>query len=132
MQALCQLDIQGEDGLGTLAGFFNENADDAIVAQLADEWARKTWDNLCRCDELIQSATLRWQVSRLCQVDRSILRLGTYQLEFCPDIPSKVIINEAIELAKKFSSETAPGFVNGVLDAVSRKIEQQKKEKCER
>jgi N utilization substance protein B len=55
------------------------------------------------------------------QVDRAILRLSVYQLKFCADIPPKVTINEAIELAKKYSTEAAPSFVNGVLDAVLKK-----------
>ena len=53
-------------------------------------------------------------------VDRSILRLGAYQILFCPDIPEKVSINEAIELAKKYGGVQSPRFVNGVLDAVFR------------
>ena len=56
-------------------------------------------------------------------VDKSILRLSVYQLKFCSDIPPKVVINEAIELAKKYSTDKSPGFVNGVLDAVLKKIE---------
>jgi len=66
---------------------------------------------------------VKWELSRLSQVDRCILRLGAYQLKFCPDMPAKVAINEAIELAKKFSSETSSGFVNGVLDAILKKVE---------
>ena len=62
------------------------------------------------------------QMSRLSQVDRSILRLSAYQLKFCDDIPGKVVINEAIELAKKYSSKQSPGFVNGVLDAILRRL----------
>jgi N utilization substance protein B len=60
---------------------------------------------------------------RLSPVDKSILRLSVYQLKFCTDIPPKVVINEAIELAKKYSTDKSPAFVNGVLDAVLRKIE---------
>jgi len=54
-------------------------------------------------------------------VDRSILRLSVYQLNFCADIPAKVVINEAIELAKKYSTDKSSAFVNGVLDAVLKK-----------
>jgi N utilization substance protein B len=61
-------------------------------------------------------------MSRLSQVDRSILRLSTYQLKFCDDIPDKVVINEAIELAKKYSGAQSPKFVNGVLDAIMRRL----------
>ena len=58
------------------------------------------------------------KLSRLSMVDRSILRLGVYQILYCPDIPDKVSINEAIELAKKYSGVQSPRFVNGVLDAI--------------
>jgi len=51
------------------------------------------------------------------------LRLSVYQLRFCPDIPPKVVINEAIELAKKYSTDKSPAFVNGVLDAVLKKLQ---------
>ena len=82
-----------------------------------------TWANIDACDGLIMKAAVKWQMSRLSGVDRSILRLSAYQLGFCRDIPGKVVINEAIELAKKYSSDQAPRFVNGVLDAVLRGIE---------
>ena len=122
IQALHQLDTQGSDALAGMDMFFNENCDSQEVRNLADGWARGAWANVELCDGLIQSAAIKWQMSRLCQVDRSILRLGAYQLKFCSDIPGKVVINEAIELAKKYSSEQSPGFVNGVLDAILRKL----------
>jgi transcription antitermination factor NusB len=93
------------------------------VRQLARQWARAAWENIAVCDELILGSSLKWQVARLSQVDRSILRLSVYQLKFCLDIPPKVVINEAIELAKKYSTEAAPSFVNGVLDAVLKKLD---------
>ena len=61
-------------------------------------------------------------MSRLSPVDKSILRLSVYQLKCCTDIPPKVVINEAIEMGKKFSSEKSSGFINGVLDAVLKKL----------
>ena len=99
---------------------FSQAEGDDFVRTLALEWTKGAWDHLEACDEWITSAVLRWQFSRLSPVDRSILRLSVYQLRFCRDIPPKVVINEAIELAKKFSGEKSPGFVNGVLDAVLR------------
>ena len=122
MQALYQLDIQGDDVLAGLDMFFRENSQDDKVLELADDWTRSAWEKVGICDKIIESAALKWQMSRLCQVDRSILRLAAYQLKFCSDIPGKVVINEAIELAKKYSGEQSPGFVNGVLDAILRKL----------
>ncbi len=122
MQALYQLDVQGPDLLELLGQFFVENESDDSVRRLAWDWTKGTWENLARCDELIADSTIKWQISRLSLVDKSILRLSVYQLRFCPDVPPRVVINEAIELAKKFSSDKSPSFVNGVLDAVLRKL----------
>ncbi|MBN1788767.1 MAG: transcription antitermination factor NusB [Sedimentisphaerales bacterium] len=122
MQAACQLDVQGESALEMLSGFFAENSDDKNVRELAEKWSKGLWETRAECDDLIVAAAAKWELARLNQVDRSILRLGTYQLKYCSDIPAKVIINEAIELAKKFSGESSPGFVNGVLDAIYRKL----------
>jgi transcription antitermination factor NusB len=121
MQALYQLDVQGDDILGHLEKFFLESDTDNFVRKLASDWTKGTWDNLKQCDELIASSTIKWEFARLSPVDRSILRLSVFQLKFCPDIPAKVIINEAIELAKKFSTDKSPAFVNGVLDAILKK-----------
>jgi transcription antitermination factor NusB len=121
MQGLYQLDVQGPEVLGELGRFFAEADDNDFVRKLASDWTTGTWENVALCDEAIEEATIRWQFTRLATVDRSILRLAVYQLKFCPDIPPKVVINEAIELAKKYSTEKSSAFVNGVLDAVLRK-----------
>ena len=118
MQALCQLDVQGEDVMEMLGLFFREQTNDDLTLRLAEEWTRGVWQLVDECDRIIVQATLRWKLSRLSHVDRAILRLAVYQLRHCPDIPCKVVINEAIEIAKKYSSEQAPRFINGVLDAV--------------
>jgi N utilization substance protein B len=123
MQALFQLDVQGAELLGRpMEEFFAENESDQRTRHLADEWTRGAWSHLSACDQRIVAATIRWQFSRLSPVDRSILRLSVYQLMHCPDIPPKVVINEAIELAKKYSTEKSGPFVNGVLDAVLKKL----------
>ena len=122
VQSLCQLDVQGSDALALLDRFFKESGANDSVRKLAQNWTKGTWENLQQCDKLIAASVTRWELNRLSIVDRSILRLAVYQLKFCPDIPPKVVINEAIELAKKFSSEKAPAFVNGVLDAIYKKL----------
>lgn len=128
MQALYQLDVQGSDLLEFLGRFFVENEPDDLARELASHWTKGAWENLAQCDELIVGSTIKWQLSRLTLVDKSILRLAVYQLRFCPDVPPRVVINEAIELAKKFSSDKSPSFVNGVLDAVLRKLKTESKD----
>ena len=122
MQALYQIDVQGAGIFENMKLFFHEFEKDLVTNQLAWEWTTGTWDNLKQCDELIIASTIKWQFARLSPVDKSILRLSVYQLKFCLDIPPKVVINEAIELAKKFSTDKSPAFVNGVLDAILKKI----------
>jgi transcription antitermination factor NusB len=129
MQALFQLDVQGPSLLPDLDDFFRENAPDELtVRTLASDWTRGAWANLPACDDLITAAAIKWKLSRLSQVDKSILRLSVYHLKFCGDIPPKVTINEAIELAKKFGTDKSPSFVNGVLDGVLRKMQEVKQE----
>jgi transcription antitermination factor NusB len=123
MQALYQLDVQGPEVFDVLGQFFAEAEPDETVRQQASSWTRGTWDHVKQCDERITASTIKWQFRRLSPVDKSILRLSVYQLKFCPDIPPKVVINEAIELAKKYSTDKSPAFVNGVLDAVLKKLQ---------
>ncbi|MDH7598932.1 MAG: transcription antitermination factor NusB [Sedimentisphaerales bacterium] len=123
MQALYQLEVQGSDLLYRLPNEFLAYAsDDPMVRQLAWDWIRGTWEHLEECDAWISHAVIHWQISRLAPVDRSILRLAVYQLRFCQDIPPKVAINEAIELAKRFGGDKSPAFVNGVLDAILKRF----------
>ena len=121
IQGLYQLDVQGSDLLEHLGQFFTEADGDDFVRKLASDWTTGTWENLAQCDEIITASTIKWQFKRLSSVDKSILRLAVYQLKFCLDIPPKVVINEAIELAKKFGGDKSSAFVNGVLDAVLKK-----------
>jgi transcription antitermination factor NusB len=121
MQALCQLDVQGASVLVELNDFFTENEPDLAIRKLASDWTKATWENVADCDKLITEAAIKWKLTRLSMVDRSIIRLAVYHLKFCTDIPPKVTINEAIELAKIFGSDKSPGFVNGVLDGILKK-----------
>lgn len=122
MQALYQLDVQGPDFIGQLDLFINDFADDDLVKKLARQWSYGTYESLVACDALISAAAIKWDMSRLSPVDKAILRLAAYQMKFCEDIPRKVVINEAIEIAKTFSGQQSPRFVNGVLDAILRNI----------
>ncbi len=73
-------------------------------------------------DELIKKNVQHWDFSRIAVVDKNILRIGICELLYLDDIPVKVSLDEAIELAKKYSSEDSGSFVNGVLDAIAKKI----------
>ena len=90
-----------------------------FATQLADGVAERTGE----LDPLIAEAAEHWRIERMNVLDRLILRMAIYELLHEPDIPAKVIINEALELARTFSGDDAVRFVNGVLDAVRRKLQ---------
>jgi len=125
MQSLFQLDVQGNDFLDRMNKFIREQGEDDMTCSMAFEWATGAWENVAVCDGLITTAAGKWDLSRMSSVDRSILRLGAFQLKFCADIPGKVVINEAIEIAKKYSGAQSPRFVNGVLDAILKRVNEE-------
>jgi len=73
-------------------------------------------------DTYIQKYVSRWKLERLSPVDRNILRLSIFEMLRLPDVPKEVAIDEAVELAKKYSSEKAAGFVNGILDGIRKEL----------
>jgi N utilization substance protein B len=70
-------------------------------------------------DAKIRSVSKHWRLERMSRVDRNIIRLATYELMYMADIPRRVTLNEAVELAKRFGNEESPAFVNGVLDRIA-------------
>jgi len=72
-----------------------------------------------KVDELIRAVSQHWRLERMTRVDRNVLRVGTWELLRCEDIPRRVTLNESIELAKRFGTETSAAFVNGVLDRIA-------------
>ena len=91
-----------------------------------DEFVKRVffgaYENSAVIDSLIEKNTVGWKMERVSPVSRAILRLATYEIMFEDDIPGKVSINEAIELAKKYDDEKTYGFVNGVLNAVAKEL----------
>jgi N utilization substance protein B len=73
-------------------------------------------DHRARIDALISEAAENWRLDRMAAIDRNILRLGAYEIMFCPEVPARVAINEALELAKRYSTAQSSRFVNGILD----------------
>src|SRR4051812_27730444 len=72
--------------------------------------------NRPRIDALISEVAENWRLDRMAAIDRNILRLGAFEMLFCPDVPTKVAINESLELAKRYSTAQSSRFVNGILD----------------
>jgi len=75
-----------------------------------------------RIDALLQAAAVGWDVARMAMVDRAVLRMATWELLERPDVPTAVVLDEAVELAKRFSTDHSGSFVNGVLATVARRV----------
>lgn len=101
----------------------DEDADvPASLREFADRIVRGTLDRQSEIDRLLSSHAQNWRIERMTVIDRLVLRMAVYEMLAETDTPSKVIINEAIELARSFSGDEAVGFVNGVLDAVRKEL----------
>jgi N utilization substance protein B len=97
---------------------------DAERDALAETLVRGTAREIARIDQLIADHASNWRLERLAVVDRLVLRLAIHELLSHPDTPPAVVIDEALELARAFSTEQAVPFVNGVLDAVRRTLQE--------
>ena len=92
---------------------------DATAQTFARELVAAASDSSAKLDELIATASKNWLIDRMSRVDRNILRLGACELVAFRDVPVKVVINEAVELAKRFGTAESSAFVNGVLDRIA-------------
>jgi N utilization substance protein B len=94
----------------------------AEVVAFAEALVRGTVENLAEIDGIIQRASRNWRLERMARVDRNVLRLATYELAHAPEVPAKVVINEAIEVAKRYGAAESAAFVNGLLDRISQEL----------
>jgi transcription antitermination factor NusB len=121
LQVLYQLDITAGDCEAALKNFWEGREEENIDPELKDFTAslvKGAMDNMKAIDEKISGFAENWQLKRMAVVDRNILRMSGYELLFRDDIPPKVAINEAVELAKKYSGPEAGKFVNAILDKI--------------
>ena len=121
-QMLYQWDITREP-MDRVAGLFWQVRTATPEAKtMAERLARGGQADVASLDEVITAASTNWRFERIAAVDRNILRIAAYELMKEPQTPSSVIIDEAVEMAKRFGEADSPPFVNGVLDAVMRKV----------
>ena len=122
LQFLYGYDLNRKDLDETLSDFWNVNRAPDKVRRFAGELIRGTIEQLDRVDGIIADHARNWRLDRIALVDKNILRLSIYELKFRDDIPPLVSINEAVEIAKKFSTVQSGQFVNGILDQVRQEI----------
>ena len=119
LKILYQADITKRDVALVSEGFWNaEESVDKEVKEFSHRLAVGVGKNMQAIDEMISKYATNWQLKRMAIIDRNVLRLGAFELLFAPDIPPKVTINEAVELAKKYGDLESSKFVNGILDKI--------------
>lgn len=121
LQLLYQLDITHEAFEQATRTFWQMDANSDCsdeVRLFAEELVKGVLANMKAVDDIITRYATNWELDRMAVVDRNILRLSAYELMMRTDIPPKVSINEAVELAKKYSGIQASKFVNGILDKI--------------
>ncbi len=127
LQMLYQVEITRGNWQETLESFWQSNERKDIPGELKDFSAELLGGvvlHMQEIDKKISKYAANWQLERMAFVDRNIMRLGCFELLFRQDIPPKVAINEAVELAKKYSGPESGKFVNAILDQI--KIEKEK------
>ena len=120
LQILYQVDITADNYADCLDNFWQlqEEAVEGEVKSFASDLVKGVMTNIEDIDKKITEYATNWQINRMAVIDRNILRLSCYELIYRHDIPPKVSINEAVELAKKYSGLEAGKFVNGILDKI--------------
>ena len=113
LDLLFEADVRGADLRETLAAWVDRA--DPPVQRYAAELVEGVVEHLDRIDQLLAGVAEDWSLERMPPVDRAVLRLGVFELLWEDSVPSAVVIDEAVELAKSLSTEASPGFVNGVL-----------------
>ena len=90
-----------------------------VAREYAEVICQGVIENLTRIDSRLTRASENWSLSRMGRVDRALLRIATFEIEYLQEVPANVAINEAIEIAKRYGAEESPTFINGVLDRVA-------------
>ena len=127
MQALYQLDSNDTLTTGRSAEalrVFWQSLEPAEpeVESLASPLIQGVLSHLGELDEAVEQVSVNWRVSRMAKVDRNVLRLGAFELLHRPEVPPKVAINEAIDIATRYGSEESGAFINGILDKIAQRV----------
>jgi len=121
LQILYAIDITGDAPKECMEMFWNNYEDvEPDIREFADALVLGVSKNKEKIDKVISDYATNWQMKRMAVIDRNILRFAAYELLFAADIPPKVSINEAIDIAKKYGEKDSGKFVNGILDKINK------------
>lgn len=119
LQMLFGVEVTSLDAPTAIRSFWREFEADPEGREYADVVVAGVLSELARIDELLRRASTNWRLERMARVDRNLLRIATWEILTQTEVPRAVIIDEAVELAKRFGGEDSGAFVNGVLDRIA-------------
>jgi len=119
LKMLYACEVSGQPADWVIGRYWEDFEPQQEGREFADRLVRGTIANVERIDKAIKSVSIHWRISRMACIDRNILRMAAYEIFFLEDIPRRVTLNEAIEIAKTFGTEDSRAFINGVLDKLS-------------
>ena len=123
LQVLYAWEMQGGRPLTEVGeGFLAERDPEPETADFMRRRLAALEERLTEIDALLAESTTNWELHRLAAVDRNVLRLGACELLAFPEVPFRVVIDEAVELARRYGGRESPRFVNGVLDALRTRV----------
>lgn len=108
-----------------IADYYAQFGEDPAVAEFANLLVRGVARKQAEIDEAIRKVSQNWRLERMARVDRNVLRAAVFELLWVPDVPKRVTLNEAIELAKRFGAEDSGAFINGLLDRIASELEKE-------
>jgi transcription antitermination protein NusB len=129
LQMLYQFDVGKHSKDTILRTFWQINEHSEKVREFADQLFEGTILRLKEIDKVIQQHTKNWRLSRMAVVDRNVLRLAVFEFLSGGKTPGTVVINEALEIAKKFSTQESAQFVNGILDSIKTELVEKRKKR---
>lgn len=119
MRVLFQYDFNPDDYRNFAELELKKISDSSLKADF-QRYVQAIFENLSHIDEIISRYLINWSFERISYLERSLLRLGTYELIFEPNVPIEVTLDEMIEIAKKYGTEESGKFINGVLDRIAK------------
>lgn len=119
---LYQMELSGNRTESVRETYWAAHEVDSETRYFADQLLEGVADGREKIDNFIKKTATHWRLERMAPVDKNILRLAVYEFKNCPEIPVKVTLNEAIEIAKKFGTEESGAFINGVLDTIAKEL----------
>lgn len=122
LQMLFQIEASGVEAEKAIALFWRNFEADPEGRSYAEDIVRGIAGTLAEVDATITAASANWRIERMTRVDRNLLRLGTWELMFRPDVPRAVVLDEAVELAKSYGTDESSAFVNGVLNQIGERV----------